>query len=50
MVCRLAAVVADADAVLVSSPPSGPGLRIGGSAGRFDDPAQQQALQFVAGR
>jgi hypothetical protein len=45
----LAAVVAGPGAVLVSSPPPGPGLGIGGSAGGFEDPADEQALELVAG-
>src|SRR4051794_16784505 len=39
-----------AGAVLVSSPPAGPGLGIGGATAGFDDPAQEQALQLVAGQ
>src|SRR3954451_5185364 len=41
--------MAGAGAVLVSSPPARPGLGIGVTAGGLENPAQQQALQLVAG-
>jgi hypothetical protein len=39
--------VAGTGAVLVSSPPSGPGLRIGGSACWFEDQAGEQPLELA---
>jgi hypothetical protein len=36
--------------VLVSSSPVGPGFWVGGSSGGFDDPAEEQALELVAGQ
>jgi hypothetical protein len=38
-----------AGAVLVSSPPFEPGVRIGGAACWFDDQAGEHPLEFVAG-
>jgi hypothetical protein len=46
----MAAVVVGAGAVLMSSPPEGPGLRIGGLAGRLENQAGEPPLDFAAGQ
>src|SRR3954464_4450819 len=50
MVFGLAAIVAGAGAVLVSSPPAGTRLGGGWAAGGFENPVEKQVLQLVAGQ